>query len=159
MNHGQSGFGAFNQRIVPIITCFNKAKTPLPMNLDELIAAMQEYVDKHVAPVWSTPAKLVRSTGFIKGAWGLVFLDDSDHANTLGYHDLTNEGLPLAKVFVRTTLESGETVSVCASHELVEMLVDPAVNLLVIGPDRKSVYAYESADPVEEISFDVNNLP
>jgi hypothetical protein len=159
MNHGQSRFGGFNHGIVPTIACVNEATTPLRVELDELIAAMQEYVDKHVAPVWGMPARLVKSKSFIKGAWGLVFLDDSDHADTLGYHDLTDEGLPLAKVFVRTTLKSGEKISVCASHELVEMLVDPAINLLVTGPDRKSVYAYESADPVEELSFNVNNLP
>ena len=158
MNHGQSRLVGFNHGIVPTIACVNQATTPLSVDLDELIAAMQEYVDKHVAPVWSTPARLVRSSDFIKGAWGLVFLDDSDHADTLGIHDLTDEGLPLAKVFVRATLKSGETVSVCASHELVEMLVDPAVNLLVVGPRRK-LYAYESADPVEELSFKVNNLP
>jgi hypothetical protein len=32
--------------------------------------------------------------------WWLVFLDNSDQAGALAYHDLTNEGLPLSKVFV-----------------------------------------------------------
>jgi hypothetical protein len=32
------------------------------------------------------------------GAWWLVFLDDSDQAGALAYHDLTNEGLPISKV-------------------------------------------------------------
>jgi len=47
---------------------------------------------------------------------------------------------------------------VSASHELVEMLVDPAINLMTTGPDPRAVYAYESADPVEELSFKVNGI-
>jgi len=39
------------------------------------------------------------------------------------------------------------------------MLVDPAINLLSTGPDRTTVYAYESADPVEALSFPVNGIP
>jgi hypothetical protein len=44
-------------------------------------------------------------------------------------------------------------------HELVEMLVDPAINLMTTGPDPKVIYAYESADPVEALSFDVESIP
>jgi hypothetical protein len=49
-------------------------------------------------------------------------------------------------------------VSVSTSHELVEMLVDPAINMWTSGPDDKLMYAYESADPVEELSFKVNGI-
>ena len=61
-------FGAFNQGELPTIACFNKATIPLGVEFDALISAMQEFVDKHVAPVWGTPAKLVQSEGFVKGA-------------------------------------------------------------------------------------------
>jgi hypothetical protein len=159
MSQKQPIFGAFNQGIIPTIACFNKASTPLGVDFDKLIAAMQEYVSKHVAPVWGTPAKLVKSTDFIKDAWAVVFLDDADEPNALAYHDLTPAGLPLSKVFVRTTIKNGDLVSVSASHELVEMLVDPAINLMTTGPDPKLVYAYESADPVEALSFDVAGIP
>ena len=152
-------FGAFNQGIVPTIACFNKATVPLGVDLDKLIAAMQEYVDKHVAPVWGTPAKLIKTDGFRKGAWAIVFLDNADQPGALAYHDLTPEGLPESKVFVKTTLDNGELVSVSASHELVEMLVDPATNLMTTGPDGKLVYGYESADPVEALTFEVDGIP
>ena len=42
----RKAFGAFNQGVVPTIACFNKAKTPLGIDLNTLINAMQEYVDK-----------------------------------------------------------------------------------------------------------------
>jgi len=152
-------FAAFNQGDMPRIACFNKAKTPLGVDLDALIAAMQAFVDQDVAPVWGTPAKLVKSSDFLAGKWAMVFLDDADQPGALAYHDLTPDGLPLAKVFVKTTIANRGLVSVSASHELVEMLVDPAINLLTTGPDPKLVYAYESADPVEELSYPVRGIP
>jgi len=151
-------FGSFNQGEKPAIACFNKAKTPLEVDLDALIAAMQTYVDNFVAPVWGTAATLQRSQDFVKGAWAVVFLDDADQADALAYHDLTDDGLPQSKVFVRTILDNNELVSVSASHELVEMLVDPAINMMTTGPDRQLVYAYESADPVEALSFTVGGI-
>ena len=151
--------GAFNQGETPRIAVFNKAKTPLGVDFRALVVAMQKYVDRCVAPVWGTPAKLVRTTGFRKNHWAMVFLEVADSPGALAYHDLTPDGLPLAKVFVKTTLKDDALVSVSATHELVEMLVDPALNLLTTGPHPKTVYAYESADPVEELSFKVNGIP
>jgi len=147
--------GVFNPAVIPTIACFNLAETDLGLPLTKLIAAMQTCVDKHVAPVWGTPAKLIESTGFVKKAWAMVFLDDADEAGALAYHDLTPEGLPLAKVFFRTTLEAGESVSVSASHELVEMLVDPAINMYANGPDLQPLYAYTGSEPVQAVSLDI----
>lgn len=151
-------FGAFNQGVIPTIACFNNATVSLQVDFDDLIAAMQEYIDKYVAPVWGTPAKLVKTTDFQKGAWAMVFLDNADQPGALAYHDLTPDFLPVSKVFVKTTLDDEQLVSVSASHELVEMLVDPAINMMTTGPNAKVTYAYESADPVEEESFPVNGI-
>ena len=150
--------GAFNQGLTPTIACFNKAATPLGFKLGDLINAMQVYIDEHIVPVWGTPAKLVETTDFVKGAWAMVFLDTADAPGALAYHDLTPDGLPESKVFVKTTLDDHELVSVSASHELVEMLVDPATNLMTTGPDPKTMYAYESADPVEALAFDIQGM-
>ncbi len=151
-------FGAFNQGDIPTIACFNRSTMALGVDFDALIAAMQAFVDNDVAPVWGTPARLVRSTGFVPGHWAMVFLDDADQPGALAYHDLTPDGLPESKVFVKTTLKNHDLVSVSASHELVEMLVDPAINLMTTGPDSKLVYAYESADPVEQLSYPVRGI-
>lgn len=158
MKTAKPTFGAFNQGQVPTIACFNRATVVLGVNFDALIAAMQAYVNQHIAPIWGTPAKLIKTTDFVKDAWAMVFLDNADQPGALAYHDLTPGGLPLSKVFVKTTLADGELVSVSASHELVEMLVDPAINMMTTGPDAKTMYAYESADPVEALSFDVKGI-
>src|SRR3989442_12035648 len=115
---------AFDHGQVPTIACFNKAATALGVDFDRLVAALQKFVDEYFVPVWGTPARLVRTTGFRKGAWALAFLDTADVANALGYHDLTPDGLPLSKVFVKTTLAARQHVNVTACHEPAGMLVD-----------------------------------
>lgn len=144
---------------VPTIVCVNKATVALGVDFDALVAAMQVFVDRHVAPVWGTPAKLVKATHMLPGHWAMVFLDHADHAHSLAVHDLTPDGMPLARVFVETTLKHNEKVSVAASHELVEMLIDPSINLVAMHPRSKLVYGYEGADPVEELTFKVKRIP
>jgi hypothetical protein len=148
---------AFDHGQVPSIACFNKATTALGVDFDRLVAALQKFVDQYFVPVWGTPARLLKTTGFRKGAWGLALLDRADVANALGYHDLTPDGLPLSKVFVQTTLEAKQKVSVTACHELAEMLVDPAINLAATGPGNV-FYAYETADAVEEVEFAIDGI-
>ena len=145
---------AFDRGQVPTIACINAAKTPLGVNFEALVRALQKFVDNCFAPVWGTPAKLVKTSEPIAGAWTMAFLDNADVADALGYHDLTKNGLPLAKVFVETTLKVNQKVSVTACHELAEMLVDPAINLWSDGP-KGTLYAYEMCDAVEEAEFNI----
>ncbi len=149
---------AFDRGQTPTIACFNKARASLGVDFDRLLVTLQKFLDTIFVPVWGTPARLVKTTGFRKGAWALAFLDDADVANALGYHDLTPDGLPLSKVFVRTTVAAGQKVSVTACHELAEMLVDPAINLASTGPSNR-FYAYETADAVEEQEFRLDGIP
>jgi hypothetical protein len=159
VNTTRARIASLDQGAIPTIACFNKAKTPLGVDFGLLIRALQVYVNRHVEPVWRTRAKLVRSTDFVPGAWAMVFLDDADQPGALAYHDLTPDGLPEAKVFVRTTLANNELVSTSASHELVEMLVDPGLNMMTTGPDPDATYAYETADPVEQYAFALDRIP
>ena len=154
----KSMLDAFYKGHVPTIACFNRATVPLGVDYDALIDALQKFVDEHVAPVWGTRAKLIKTNGFIRGSWAIVFLDHADHAHSLAYHDVTPDGFPQAKVFVKMTLKNKKLVSGSASHELVEMLVDPGINLVTMRPHSKLVYGYESADPVEDLDFPVNGI-
>ena len=155
---GRAVFAAFDQGQVPKIACFNQAKTPLGFKLEKFVAALQKYVDNCVVPVWGTPAKLMTTSGFVKGSWAIVFLDTADEEGALAYHDLTPDGFPLSKVFVKTIQEDDSSLTVATSHELVEMLVDPAINLWSNGPEQGVFYAYEAADPVEEKSFKLDGF-
>ena len=149
---------AFAQGQIPQIACFNKATVALGVDLDALIAALQKFVDEKFAPIWGTHAKLVKSEDFIPNSWAIAFLDNADVQDDLGYHDLTPDGLPLSKIFVKTILADGQKVSVTACHELAEMLVDPAINLWAEGLSG-TLYAYETCDAVEEEEFLLDGIP
>jgi hypothetical protein len=151
----------FDQGQVPTIACVNMATTALGVDWKQLVAALDEYANAIFASVWGTPAKIIDGgTGpsIPSGCWGMLFLNDADAPGALGYHDLTPEGLPLSKVFVRTTLNDGQKVSVTAAHELVEMLVDPGIQMGAIGKDGQTWYAYEMADAVEREEFEVKGV-
>jgi hypothetical protein len=150
-------FAAFDTGKTPTISCVNLSTIPLGVDFANLVSAMQKFVNGVFAPVWHTPAILVNTPAIIPGTWAMVFMNDSDVANALGYHDLTADGFPLSKIFVRTTLSAGEKVSVTASHELAEMLVDPATNLCAMD-EKGVIYAYETADAVEESFFYIDSI-
>ena len=65
--------------------------------------------------------------------------------------------MPIAKVFVKPAIKSGEVISVTACHELLEMLVDPSAALWTDGP-HGTVWAYEVCDVVEDDKIDFNGI-
>src|SRR6516164_9774230 len=90
-----------------------------------VVDALQTQVRSDFGPVWGVDADLTfvpRGGNPPGGSWWLSLLDSSDQANALGYHDLTSDGLPLGKAFVKTDMDEGLNWSVTASHELLEML-------------------------------------
>jgi len=86
------------------------------------------------------------------GSWWMVFLDNSDQAGALAYHDLTDEGLPISKVFVKTLMEDKASVSVGATHEMCEMAVDPWLNSAYQDLSG-TFWAGEVCDPVESDQY------
>ena len=86
------------------------------------------------------------------GTWWVVFLDDSDQADALAYHDLTSEGLPISKVFVKSILADKASLSVGATHEICEMAVDPWLNGAYQDP-HGTFWAGEVCDPVEDDQY------
>src|SRR5271154_5664829 len=118
------------------VAVLNQSSVVSDTAVQAAMAALQQQVSTDFASVWGIDADL----SFIDsqstpgpGQWWLVILDNSDQAGALGYHDLTDEGLPLGKVFAQTDLEYNELWTVTASHELLEMLVDPDINLSALG--------------------------
>lgn len=138
------------------IAVYNRATAALPFAIADQVAAMQRFCDECFSPLWQIQAKLSVTDGPVVGSWGMAFMDTADSPGALAYHD-EETGAPLAKVFVKTTLDAGADLSVSASHELVEMLVDSACNRFVTESDSSTPVwmSFEAADPVEDQSFDV----
>lgn len=121
----------------------------------QIAHALEVQVLRDFGPTWHAGAHFEfvgQSQKPLPGRWVLALLSTSDQAGALGYHDLTPDGLPLGKVFCATDRQYGENVSVTASHELLEMLADPWINLAAQTPDGK-FYAWEVADAVEDDSL------
>src|SRR5580692_9534483 len=141
------------------ISVINESTILTDAEVVPVVAALQKQVTNDFRPVWGTDAELTivpKGTQPPSANWWLVMLDDSDQANALGYHDLTTEGLPIGKVFAASDLKAGTSWTVTASHELLEMLGDPNINLTVFVENNNTagiLYAYEVCDACEDDSF------
>jgi hypothetical protein len=138
------------------IACINKATVDLGMPFDKLTAALQRCYDTYFLPVWGYPVTLYNTDKAKPGDWQFIYFDNADAAGALGYHDLTKDGQPVSKIFVKTTIADGSPVSVTACHELFEMVIDPLTNLW--AEYGAKLYAYEMSDPVEEDTFEVDGV-
>jgi hypothetical protein len=120
-----------------------------------------------------------------KDAWHIELLDTSDQEGALGYHDdeafkrgtpgtkpekastHSSRGLsaatltPLSKVFVKTAREDGADPAEVASHEMLEMTVDPNVvgqPRTVLHRAKKQVVIVEVGDPVQGCGYKSGNV-
>jgi hypothetical protein len=141
------------------ISVINESTVLTDADVTPVVVALQQQVTNDFRPIWGIDAELKiipQGTPPPTGTWWLVILDDSDQAGALGYHDLTPDGLPIGKVFAASDLKAGTSWSVTASHELLEMLADPNINLTVFVQNTDSagmLYAYEVCDTCEDDSF------
>lgn len=115
------------------------------------IPAFQYQVAYHFKAFWNIGAVLhwlPKGSTLPKGAWQIVILDDADQANALGYHELTVDNKPSAKVFAKTDKDNGYLWTVTLTHELLELLADPWINLAAQVSNTR-FYGWEVGDPVE----------
>lgn len=147
-------------QMAPIqISVINASTVLTDGEIRTVVNALQQQVTNDFRPAWGTDAELTFiPTGATPptGTWWLTILDDADQAGALGYHDLTPEGMPLGKVFAATDLKYGNSWTVTASHELLEMLADPNINLTVFVQNANTagtLYAYEVCDACETDNY------
>ncbi len=141
---------------MPQIAVINESTAIADADVQRMLPAFTQQWNSDLQPVWgvdvATFTFVPKGQQPASGTWWMVFLDDSDQAGALAYHDLTNEGLPISKVFVKTILADNASVSVGATHEMCEMAVDPWLNSAY--QDLKGVFwAGEVCDPVEDDQY------
>src|ERR1700730_9576644 len=149
-------FGASEEPAMPQIAVINESTASTDADVQKMLPAFAQQWNNDLAPVWGVdPATfnfIPKNQMPAAGSWGLVFLDNSDQANALAYHDLTNDGLPISKVFVKTLQADNASLSVGATHELCEMAVDPWLNSAYQDP-KGVFWAGEVCDPVESDQY------
>jgi hypothetical protein len=127
--------------------------------LDPIAQALQTQVDRDFTPIWGVHAlvqAIDRNQAVPRGAWPMRILDQSQAG--LGVH-LDNHGKPFAEI------QAGTDWSITASHELLEMLVDPLGKKLMSDKDidpnsdgHQVQYLVEVGDPVEVFAYQINGV-
>jgi hypothetical protein len=120
-------------------------------------AALQKQATRDLTPIWEISATVDafdRLEDVPMGYWPIVVMDDIQTPGAAGIHEDKN-GQPFALVTAASTLDGW---SLTASHEGLEMLVDPFGNRLVAGDSPKSDqgrvnFLVEVGDPAEAADF------
>lgn len=122
--------------------------------LSRVSAALQKQAIRDLGPVWNIQAT-VDAFGRLEdlpvGTWPIIIEDDIDVPGAAGIHE-DHDGQPFALV------TAGNGWSLTASHELVEMLVDPFGRRLTDGKSPKPgqgrvQFLVEPCDPSEAVQF------
>ena len=142
--------------------------------LQRVVRALNRQIAEDFEPYWSLgatlrlegrsvekPDKLDLSD--MRGDAVLYLWDQIDIQGALGYHDKNNRGIPYGFVFTELSQSLGENWSVTLSHEALEMIGDPEVNLLVMGlhpgdPGRDVFHWYEMCDAVQAETYNVDGV-
>lgn len=152
-----------------LIVVENQSTVVTAEQLDKIVAALDlQAVRDYNHCRWVTGGfatgghvqALIAGTKPPVGSWNLIIMDKSDQQGALGYHDdEQGNGIPYAEVFAQDSLDDGATVSAVASHEMLEMLVDPDVQNVKTATrhDTNQLYIIEVADPVQGNDYDLNH--
>ena len=111
----------------------------------------------------STTAPDQQDAADMRGDAVLYLWNETDVEGALGYHDLNNRGIPFGFVFTDLVASIGESWTVTLSHEALELVADPEVNLLAMGPHpadpSKTVFHwYEMCDAVQAEKYKIDDV-
>jgi hypothetical protein len=143
-------------------------------DLHTAIRAINRQIAEDFEPYWSLGAQLrlegkstvkptKQSLADMRGDAVLYMWDELDVDDALGYHDQNNRGIPYGFVFTELARELQENWTVTLSHEALELIGDPEVNLLVVGPhpaDRRVnvFHWYEMCDAVQAETYEIDGV-
>ena len=138
------------------------------------IRAINRQVVEDFQPIWgsayicklhnspfaaSTPEAIKEDP--VPGEAVVYLVDQPSVAGALGYHDLNSAEIPVGFVFT----DLGDW-TVTFSHEVLELIVDPTVNIFVPGPDPRDpgnpdawlFHTYEVCDAVERTDYEIDGI-
>jgi hypothetical protein len=150
-------------RTNPLIVIKSEATDPdaSEEKVRDIINALQYQVTHHFQPAWGMGATIIYDEG---KAYEKAYRINVHQTGTggdqgyLGYH-FSEGGYPIATIFADVDLQDDRTISDTLSHEILEMIVDPACNLYAHRPARGGRpargYFYEVCDAVQSVKYDV----
>jgi hypothetical protein len=127
--------------------------------LSKVATALTMQVQRDLAPIWNVAATVEAVEQNVPPGYWPIFVMPKLPPTEGGFHK-TEHHQPYAKV------EYGDAWSLSASHELIEMLIDPSASRLVAGPElqvakgkiienpkKRVEYLVEACDPCEDQNF------
>jgi len=157
---------------LPEISVINFSPKLKDFDVQEAIRAVNRQIAEDFMSIWGMGRSLVLHAATVdpadpssliaepvRGSAVVYLLDESTLPGALGYHDLNARDLPVAFVFVLDANDWTTTLS----HEVLELMLDPTVNILVPGPDPRDssnivLHAYEACDAVERASYTIDGI-
>lgn len=157
---------------VPTISVINLTRCLSDRQVQTAVRAVNRQIAEDFALVWGATRHLRQhSTDFdpededslddepVPGEGVVYLVEEATLSGALAHHDLNSRAMPVGFVFVLDPHDW--TVSL--SHEVLELIMDPTVNMLVPGPDPRdprstALHAYEVCDAVERTSYEIDGV-
>ena len=156
-----------------IISVINHTRDIPDEEIHAALRAINRQIDFDFKPYWSLGATLRlegksgkrvdrETLSDMRGDAVLYLWDEENVDDALGYHERNHRGIPFSFVFSKLAKELGENWTVTLSHEAIELIGDPQVNLLVQGPHPetgKNVFHwYELCDAVQAEAYMIDEV-
>lgn len=140
----------------------------------DAIRAVNRQITEDFMPVWGSGRDLtLHAAAFdpahpdtlseetVRADGVLYLVDEASLPGALGYHDMNTAEAPVGFVFVLDP--QGDEWTITLSHEALELIVDPTVNIFVPGPDPRDrsnqlLHSYEVCDAVETTFYDIDGI-
>jgi hypothetical protein len=139
-----------------------------------VIRAVNRQVAEDFEPYWGYGARLrlegkvgkapnKQTLSDMRGDSVIYLWDKMDIDDAVGYHDTNFRGIPYGFVFLEVAKKLGEPWSVTLSHEVLELVGDPMVNLLVQGPHpakagKMVFHWFEMCDAVQDETYEIDGV-
>lgn len=157
---------------LPTMSVINFSSKLSDAEVQTAIRAVNRQILEDFAPIWGAAYSLrlhasdvdpidegTLTEEFVRGESVMYLVDNSTVPGALGYHDLNTKAIPVGFVFVLDADDWTTTLS----HEVLELIIDPTVNILVPGPDPRNpanvvLHTYEVCDAVERTSYFIDGI-
>lgn len=157
---------------LPSISVINFTPELDDREVQNAIRSVNRQVLEDFAPIWGGARELrLHAPSFqpaapetltedpIRGESVIYLVDAASLPGALGYHDLNSRAIPVGFVFVLDP----DDWTVTLSHEVLEMIIDPTVNIFVPGPDPRQannvvLHTYEVCDAVERSAYQIDGI-
>lgn len=152
-----------------IISLINHSSVISDEEVQQVIRAINRQIREDFEPYWCFGATLrlegpigrhpnANSLSDMRGDAVLYLVDGADTRSALGWHQANYKDIAYGMVFLDLCKQMKEAWSITLSHEALELVGDPMVNLMVEGNHptdrrRRVFHMFEMCDAVQDESY------